>query len=157
MAGEHMMSRVPDERSRSESRPGSDSIRLTLPARPENIRLVRNVVGAVAETLALPETVAHDVRLAVTEACTNVVRHAYDDRLGTIDVVARPRGDALEVVIADSGRGLGLSPDTAGPGLGLQLIAALADTLEFEQDPSAGSRLVMSFRRRRAVPALGTT
>ena len=117
--------------------------------------MVRHVLDALAEALALPEAVMADVRLAVTEACTNVVRHAYADGRGAIDVVARPRGDALEVIVADSGRGLGPSPDTGGPGLGLPLIAALTDTLEIERDASAGSRLVMSFRRSRATAAIG--
>jgi len=136
--------------------PGPDpDIRLTLPARPENIAVVRHVLDALAEALALPEAVMADVRLAVTEACTNVVRHAYTDGRGAIDVVARPRGDALEVIVADSGRGLEPSPDTGGPGLGLPLIAALTDTLEIEHDASAGSRLVMSFRRSRATAAIG--
>ena len=49
--------------------------------------------------------------------------------------------------MSDEGRGLGPSPDTAGPGLGLPLIAALTDSLEIEQEPSAGSRLLMSFSR----------
>src|SRR5918992_627110 len=57
--------------------PDSD-IRLTLPARPENVAVVRHVLGALAEALALPPALVDDVRLAVTEACTNVVRHAYE-------------------------------------------------------------------------------
>ena len=65
------------------------------------------------------------MRLAVTEACTNVVRHAYADRRGRSTSVVRPRGELLEVVVTDEGRGLGPSPDTAGPGLGLPLIEAL--------------------------------
>src|SRR3990170_3820236 len=121
-------------------------IRLTVPARPENVAVIRHVLGALAEALALPPALTDDVRLAVTEACTNVVRHAYEED-GTIDVVVRPRGDTLEVVVADEGRGLGPSPDTTGPGLGLPLIAALADDLEIERGPSAGSRLVMRFMR----------
>ena len=93
-----------------------------------------------------------DLRLAVTEACTNVVRHAYADDEGTIDVVVRPNGEALEVIVSDHGRGLGPSPDTAGPGLGLPLIAALTDTLEIERQEDNGSRLVMSFLRSRSAP-----
>jgi anti-sigma regulatory factor (Ser/Thr protein kinase) len=135
--------------------PARDSdIRLTLPARPENVAVVRHVLGALAEALALPTPVIDDMRLAVTEACTNVVRHAYEGE-GTIDVVVRPRGDALEVIVSDEGRGLGPSPDTAGPGLGLPLIAALADTLEIERDRGRGSRLVMRFLRSRTAPAMG--
>jgi serine/threonine-protein kinase RsbW len=131
-------------------------IRLTVPARPENVAVVRHVLGALAEALAMPPALIDDMRLAVTEACTNVVRHAYDgERDGTIDVVVRPRGDALEVTVADEGRGLGPSPDTAGPGLGLPLIAALADDVEIERDRGRGSRLVMRFLRSRPAPAMG--
>jgi anti-sigma regulatory factor (Ser/Thr protein kinase) len=129
-------------------------IRLTVPARPENVAVIRHVLGALADALALPPALIDDVRLAVTEACTNVVRHAYESE-GTIDVVVRPRGDTLEVVVADEGRGLGPSPDTAGPGLGLPLIAALTDTLEIERNRNSGSRLVMRFLRSRTAPAMG--
>jgi anti-sigma regulatory factor (Ser/Thr protein kinase) len=126
-----------------------------LPARPENVGVVRHVLGALAEALDLPRAVTEDMRLAVTEACTNVVRHAYADGDGAIDVIVRPKGGELEVVVEDAGRGIGPSPDTAGPGLGLPLIAALADSLEIERTASAGSRLVMSFLRARESPAMG--
>jgi serine/threonine-protein kinase RsbW len=136
--------------------PAHDSdIRLTLPARSENVAVVRHVLGALAEALAMPPALVDDMRLAVTEACTNVVRHAYDGDDGTIDVIVRPRGEVLEVTIADEGRGLGPSPDTAGPGLGLPLIAALADDVRFERGPSSGSRLVMRFPRSHTAPAMG--
>jgi serine/threonine-protein kinase RsbW len=130
-------------------------IRLTLPARPENVAVVRHVLGALAEVLSLPDVVRENMRLAVTEACTNVVRHAYQDDRGTIDVVVRPRNDALEVIVSDTGRGIGPSPDTAGPGLGLPLITALADTVEIERQQGRGSRLAMSFLRGRTVRAMG--
>jgi serine/threonine-protein kinase RsbW len=134
--------------------PAQDSdIRLTLPARPENVAVVRHVLGALAEALSLPRALIEDMRLAVTEACTNVVRHAYPGDEGTIDVVVRPRGDVLEVVVADRGRGPGPSPDTSGPGLGLPLIAALADAFEIERTGGSGSRLTMRFAHRRARTA----
>ena len=139
--------------------PLESDIRLTLPARPENVAVVRHVLGAFAEALGLPSGARDDMRLAVTEACTNVVRHAYPEgaRDGLIDVVVRPHYEALEVIVADAGRGLGPSPDTAGPGLGLPLIAALADSLEIERSPGAGSRVIMQFLRSRPKPAMGLT
>jgi serine/threonine-protein kinase RsbW len=130
-------------------------IRLTLPARPENVAVVRQVVDALAEALALPDPVSEDMRLAVTEACTNVVRHAYNGDEGAIDVIVQPIGDALEVTVSDAGRGTLPSPDSAGPGLGLSLIAALADTLEVERSLESGSRIVMSFVRSRTTPSMG--
>ena len=124
-------------------------VRLTLPARPENVAVVRHVLGAFAEALELPADLVADMRLAVTEACTNIVRHAYHDgQPGPIDVVIRPNGDHLDLIVSDQGAGIGPSPDLAGPGLGLPLIAALAHALEIERAPRSGSRLRMSFLRR---------
>lgn len=132
--------------------PATD-VRLNLPARPENVAVVRHVLGAFAEALRLPTELVEDMRLAVTEACTNVVRHAYHDHEpGPIDVLIRPAGDRLELVVSDRGQGPGPSADVTGPGLGLPLIAALADSVELQALPLRGSRLAMSFRCR---PRLG--
>ena len=132
----------------------SSDVRLTLSARPENVGVVRHVLGAFGEALHLPPDVVEDVRLAATEACTNVVRHAYEgSEPGTLDIVIRPSDDVLEVIVSDDGRGLGSSPDTKGPGLGIPLIAALVHSLEIQHAPRAGSRLAMSFLCRGRVGA----
>ena len=135
---------------------GSDSrasdVRLTLPARPENVAVVRHVLGAFAEALLLPDTVIEDMRLAVTEACTNVVRHAYaDGEPGPVEILIRPVGDTLQVIVSDEGRGLRPSAASSGPGLGLPLIAALTHELEIEPAGNAGSRLRMSFLREQPL------
>jgi anti-sigma regulatory factor (Ser/Thr protein kinase) len=130
----------------------SSDVRLTLPARPENVAVIRHVLGAFAEALQLPADLVEDMRLAVTEACTNVVRHAYHDEPGPIDVVIRPNGNKLDLIVSDQGAGIGPGPDLAGPGLGLPLIAALADHVEIEHAPTQGSRLAMTFQCR---PRLG--
>ena len=167
MAGEHSYSRIGgritdpghgDHGTASCSSRATDApvaalesdIRLTLPARPENVSVVRHVLSAFAAAVGMPAAVGDDICLAVTEACTNVVRHAYGDGEGTIDVVVRPMGDALEVIVSDTGRGIGPSPDTQGPGLGMPLMAAVTDRLEIQRTQSAGSRIVMSFLRARS-------
>ena len=144
----HRGRRGPEHRAAT---PASD-VRLSVPAVPENVAVVRHLLGAFAEALRLEPDVVEDMRLAVTEACTNVVRHAYQDEPGPIEVVIHPDGDVLEVVVSDRGRGLGASADGSGPGLGLPLIAALADSVDLQELPIRGSRLAMSFRRR---PRLG--
>jgi anti-sigma regulatory factor (Ser/Thr protein kinase) len=128
--------------------PQGADVRLTLPARPENVAVIRHVLGAFAEAMRLPVDVVEDMRLAVTEACTNVVRHAYSgNEPGPLEIVIRPDGDVLQVIVSDRGRGIEPSPDTGGPGLGLPLIAALADSFAIEHAPLGGSRIAMSFLR----------
>jgi serine/threonine-protein kinase RsbW len=125
-------------------------VRLTLPARPENVSVIRHVLGAFAEALRLSDDLVEDLRLAVTEACTNVVRHAYTtDVPGPVEISIVPTDEQVSVVVADHGRGIGSSSDTTGPGLGLPLIAAIADEVELQPVPGGGSRVAMTFARHR--------
>jgi len=125
-------------------------VKLTLPARPENVSVIRHVLGAFAEALRLPDDLVEDLRLAVTEACTNVVRHAYPpEQPGPVEISIAPSEDQVSVVVADFGRGIGSSSDTTGPGLGLPLIAAIADEVELQPVPGGGSRVAMTFARHR--------
>jgi serine/threonine-protein kinase RsbW len=125
-------------------------VRLSLPARARNVAVVRRALEAVAEELALPRRLVEDMRLAVTEACTNVVRHAYTgdeaDDQSALRVELRPQPRGMLVVVEDRGRGVSPSPDGGGPGLGLPLIAALTEDLEITHGPGQkGSRVAMSF------------
>jgi serine/threonine-protein kinase RsbW len=125
-------------------------VKLTLPARPENVSVIRHVLGAFAEALRLPDELVEDLRLAVTEACTNVVRHAYPGgQAGPVQISIQPLGEAVSVVVSDQGRGIGASSDTTGPGLGLPLIAAIADKVDLQPVPGGGSRVSMTFSRQR--------
>jgi len=107
--------------------------------------VARHVVGALAEALALPPATIEDIRLAVTEACTNVVRHAYRDHEGPLEITIEPEERMLTVVVSDCGLGILPNPSSEGPGLGLPLIAALTDRLEIEHAPDRGSRMRMTF------------
>ena len=125
-------------------------VRLSLPAQARNIAVVRRALEAIAEELALPRRMIEDMRLAVTEACTNVVRHAYADDeardASAMRVEMLPETDGMQVIVKDRGRGLGPSPDARGPGLGLPLIAALTSGLEVSHGAGdRGSRIAMSF------------
>ena len=125
-------------------------VKLTLPARPENVSVIRHVLGAFAEALRLPDDLVEDLRLAVTEACTNVVRHAYPpEQTGPVEISIQPLEDQVTVIVSDHGRGIGTSSDTTGPGLGLPLIAAIADDVELQPVPGGGSRVAMTFSRQR--------
>ncbi|HEX5308845.1 MAG TPA: ATP-binding protein [Solirubrobacteraceae bacterium] len=119
---------------------------LALPARAENIAIVRHALGGFAEAFAVPETKLADIRLAVTEACANVVVHAYPDgEEGTMEVLAGMEDGEMVVRVRDWGRGIGPRPDSPGLGLGLSLIAALAETVQLGHDDAEHTEVRMTF------------
>lgn len=123
-------------------------VRLNLTASAEQVVLVRAVVGALARSLGFADERVQDVRLAVTEACTNVVRHAYHGGdPGRLDVAAELTADALAVTVSDHGTGLRprLDPGPGPGGLGLPLMAALAERLEFGDSEGQGTTVRLSF------------
>src|SRR5437763_12242430 len=89
------------------------SIRLTIPAKPEYITLGRLALTGIARLRAepLPPEVLGDLKLALTEACTNSVRHAYADGEGLVEIVYELHADRLVVEVSDRGAGFVRSPD----------------------------------------------
>ncbi len=121
-------------------------VEVALPARAENIAVVRHAFGALGETDAVSEQTLADIRLAVTEACTNVVVHAYPDgQEGPMEVCASLRDGKLEVIVRDRGKGITPRPDSPGLGLGLPLIASLADTVQLGHDENGNTQVQMQF------------
>ena len=118
----------------------------TYEARPENVSLVRNQMAALARDCGLAEETVHDVRLAVSEAATNALLHAYrDTEPGPIRVRAVLEGQELVIAIRDEGGGCRPRPDSPGLGLGLPVIASVASRLEVrEEDP--GTEVLITFR-----------
>lgn len=100
-----------------------------------------------AERAGLSAGLVADVRLAVSEAVTNVIVHAYRDRVepGVVRVSARGCSLAFWVVIEDDGTGMQPRADSPGAGLGLPMIATVAHNLDIERSPSGGTRLTLCF------------
>lgn len=123
------------------------SIERDFPAEPASIPVIRQVVVEFARRAgASPERCA-DVALAISEAATNAVVHAYVEasRPGSVHVTAGVNGAELEVTIADHGRGLLPRPDSPGLGLGMPLINDLASRLEIADGDHGGTELRMRF------------
>jgi anti-sigma regulatory factor (Ser/Thr protein kinase) len=122
-------------------------IQIALPARAENIALVRHALGAIGDVWETDAQILSDIRLAVTEACTNVVVHAYPEGgEGPMEVLASVTEDELLVTVRDEGRGLGPRPESPGLGLGLPLIASLTESLELGHDAQGRTEVRMRFR-----------
>jgi anti-sigma regulatory factor (Ser/Thr protein kinase) len=91
--------------------------------------------------------VLDQIRLAVSEAVTNVVIHAYVDapEPGPVRVAAHVENATVNVVVADDGRGMVPRLDSPGLGLGLALIAHAADNLDVHDGDPGGTQLRMTF------------
>jgi len=124
---------------------------LSLPNRPENVLVVRQALTGVADSLALNAIETNDLNTAVTEACNNVVLHAYGGNEGPLEVDVYALADAIAVVVRDHGGGMGPPPgedalDTEiASGLGLPVIHALADNVEIKDRAEGGTEVRMEF------------
>jgi serine/threonine-protein kinase RsbW len=118
---------------------------ITIPARPENVAVVRHAIAGLAEQLGMQEPGIGDLKTVVTEACMNVVVHAYDDGTGPLEVEAFPEGKDLTVVVRDFGGGIRPRPDVDRPSLriGLTLIAALSSSFEISGGLDLGTKITM--------------
>lgn len=124
-------------------------VSVSLPARPEGVGVVRQAVTGIADALDLDDTILADVKMAVTEACTNVVVHAYDSHDGVVDVEIAAGEDALTIRVRDHGSGIQPRATRSEPpalGLGLPLIAALSDSYELRGGIGQGTEVRMTFR-----------
>jgi anti-sigma regulatory factor (Ser/Thr protein kinase) len=126
--------------------PTQPHLSLTLPARAENVAVVRHAIGGLGEALDIDDQTLSDVKLAVTEACTNAVVHAYPDGEGPIEVAVYIGDELLMLVVRDEGRGIVPRTDSPGLGLGLPLIATLAEALELGTDDADRTEVRMTFR-----------
>jgi serine/threonine-protein kinase RsbW len=130
----------------------SRAIRLTIPAKPEYITLGRLALTGIArlrQTPLSPEVLG-DLKLALTEACTNSVRHAYGEAGGSVEILYELYPDKLVVEVADRGEGFAAPAGTprisddgelAEGGLGIAIIGALADEFEIRTREQGGSSL----------------
>jgi serine/threonine-protein kinase RsbW len=140
-------------------------VRMTMPARPEGVAVVRQALAGMADALDFDAAVVADMKMAVSEACTNVVVHAYDDSVGILEVDIRAEEDGLTIVVRDHGSGIQPRPARSEPpalGLGLPLIAALSDAFELRGSAGSGTEVRMTFSYTRdqdpaeANPVTGT-
>jgi serine/threonine-protein kinase RsbW len=137
------------------------------PAIAESVPRARSAVAGFAREAGMAKDRLEGIRLAVSEAVTNVVRHAYPGGPGCVAVTAGQASDELWVLVADSGAGHQSRSPNPGLGFGLGIIAHECDDLVITERAEGGTELRMSFllkrkagsgrsavaRRRQAGPA----
>lgn len=135
------------------------TVRLRVPARAEYVALARLALSGLADIVAVPEELLADLKLALTEAVSNSVRHAYADGGGFVSVAYVLSPDALAVEVEDDGKGFDPErpPALEGEeltegGLGIAIIRTIVDEFELHSQPGVrGSRLRFVKRLQRSA------
>ncbi|MEX0850956.1 MAG: ATP-binding protein [Gaiellaceae bacterium] len=123
---------------------GETFVRLTFPAKADYLLLARLALAGVARSMPVGPQLLADLKLAVTEACGNAVRHAYGAGEGSVEVEFVVADDRLEMIVEDQGSGIGLPLDEptreepfeasleehADGGMGIAIIRAIVDELD---------------------------
>jgi anti-sigma regulatory factor (Ser/Thr protein kinase) len=127
----------------TDDRPG---LRMSLPARAENVAVARHALAGLGERLGMDEAAIADLKTVATEAAMNVVVHAYpSDEPGALVVEAFTEHEGLTVIVRDFGMGIRPRPDVERPSLriGLTLIAALSSSFEISGGIDRGTEIRM--------------
>lgn len=132
----------------------SPTVRLDLESKPQTLTIVRGMLAGVAELLAIDPELLDDLKTAVSEACNNVVLHAYGGDPGPMGVRLFVDDRSIRVTVDD--RGVGLPPEAADrtEGIGLSVIRALAQEVSLFEREGGGTRVEMMFSAERAGQAL---
>lgn len=135
--------------STMERSPQTSAVRLRLHALAENLMLVRQALGGAAEQLGASHEVIDDLKLAVTEAGSNVVKYAYRGEPGSLEVCIDPAEDGFVITVSDSGTWLERAEgDDEGGGLGIALMEAVTRSCDIATDAD-GTRVRLEFALER--------
>ena len=130
-----------------------------IPGNYQNLSIIGDFVGKAAQETGFDETGVYAVQLAVDEACTNIIEHAYGgEGVGTIDITTIVSDDGLTVILRDSGKSF--NPDSVPMpvtnlpleeiqprGIGLYLMRKMMDDIQFRFSENDGNVLTMVKRR----------
>jgi len=134
----------------------NDFVKLDIPARPEYVVLGRLALAGMLRSRGYSEDAVADLKLALTEACSNSVQHAYDDSSGQVHLVFEVHEDRVVVRISDDGAGFDLEaidcPECAAvpgvrygeSGMGISIIRAVVDEFDAQTRPDGGTLLVLT-------------
>jgi anti-sigma regulatory factor (Ser/Thr protein kinase) len=136
-----------DPRGTDTELPAFAQARWSFPARARSVSDARHVVRTWAADHVTDQDTQDALAICVSEAVTNAVVHAYRDRPhpGTLELEAMLRDRALDITVRDNGAGFVPRIDSPGLGLGMPLMARLADHVEVDSPADGGTEITLRF------------
>ena len=128
---------------------------LKIPGQTDNLELIRNFVSGIAKKVGFDEEDTNKIELAIDEACTNVIEHAYQhDESQDIDIAVKIDYNKFTIVVADRGRSFDMDeveiPDMSSylaelrvGGLGIYLMRTLMDEVDYHSKPGEKNEVTM--------------
>lgn len=128
-----------------------DTVKISIPSDPKLLKIVRSSVLHLCELIGFEEDERKSTMLAVDEACTNIIKHAYREQTDQpIEITMHMLADGLEVVLrdfgisAEAGEIKSRELDELRPGgLGVHLIQSVMDFFEYDNTPEQGNELTL--------------
>ncbi|HAR62279.1 MAG: hypothetical protein DKM50_12795 [Candidatus Margulisiibacteriota bacterium] len=129
----------------------NQKVEIKIPSLSEYVGVVRLAASGIANRLKFNHEEIEDIKIAVSEACTNAVQYAYPGKLGEIEIVFVVKKDQLEVIVKDNGRGFDINrpasgsennpdlPEKVGLGLGITFMKSLMDEVEYDSEIGRGT------------------
>lgn len=138
---------------------------MKIPCAAEFIAVARLAISGIASRMNFTIEEIEDIKVSLSEACTNAIQHAYDNpdpSKDSIELEVTINGDVLEIVIQDSGKGFDIailgteeqktrSREKMGLGLGLTFIKSLMDSTDFKSVQGKGTTIKMSKRAPKLI------
>ena len=138
-------------------------VRLSFPAKPDYLLLARLALSGLARDVPITDELLADLKLAVTEACGNAVRHAYPDGQGDVSVSYAVSSSVVEMIVEDQGTGFdaGHIPDepVSAPlerGMGISVMRAIVDDLDIRAGADGRGTVVRMSKRLASAEGLLT-
>lgn len=129
------------------------TVEMKIPNMSDYVGVVRLAASGVANRLKFTHEEIEDIKIAVSEACTNAVQYAYPGKLGYVDIVFELYDSKLVIVVKDEGRGFNIGdkpttqsddPEKVGLGLGITFMRSLMDNVEYDTSPGLGTVVRMT-------------
>ena len=128
----------------------SDILKLMVPGKPEYVRTVRLAVSSLADNAGFDIEAVEDIKVAVSEACSNIVCHGEADKENVYKVICEILNDRIEILVEDEAGGYDtrkyIEPQVGQikeGGLGIFIIKALMDEVDILSELGVGTRIRM--------------